>query len=134
MPRGAHNPLTAAEWKVMRIVWEKRSCSARDVYKAAGETHDWAAGTVKTVLRRLVQKGHLRTTQVGNSFLYRPARPALSSLYRAADTILENAVDGTIGPLLAYMAKKGDLSAEELAKLRASLKDLRARSERSDPH
>jgi predicted transcriptional regulator len=105
----------------MRILWQRKSCAARDVYQAAGEAHGWAPSTVKTLLRRLVEKGYLTTTQVGNSFLYRPARPALKSLCGAADALLENALEGTTGPLLSYMVKKSNLSAEEIEELKSLL-------------
>lgn len=115
------DPLTPAEWKVMKLAWELERCSARDVYRAAGEQHGMSPSTVKTHLRRLVDKGYLSTTQVGNSFLYEPARPVLGSLFAAADRLLENTLAGTTGPLLAYMVKKGKLSAGELAELRGLL-------------
>jgi predicted transcriptional regulator len=115
------DPLTPAEWKVMRIAWQRGPCSARDVYLVAGRRYSMAPSTVKTHLRRLVDKGYLATTQVGNSFLYQPVRPALGSLFAAADRLLENALEGTTGPLLAYMVKKGQLSAGELDELRALL-------------
>ncbi|HEV3340649.1 MAG TPA: BlaI/MecI/CopY family transcriptional regulator [Pirellulales bacterium] len=121
MPKETSQPLAAAEWKVMNIVWRRKSCAARDVCEEARREHGWSASTVKTLLRRLVEKGYLQTTQVGNSFLYRPARPALSALRRAADSLLQNALDGTVGPLLAHMVKSSRLSAEEVAELRALL-------------
>ena len=77
--------------------------------------------TVKTLLRRLVDKGQLRTKRVGNSFLYRPSRSAVRSLKRAADALLERAAEGTVAPLLAYMVQKSRLSADEVAELRALL-------------
>ena len=118
MARRQSNPLTPAEWKVMKIAWQLKSCAARDVYQQAGKLHGMSTSTVKTHLRRLVEKGFLATTRVGNSFLYRPSRPPLGSLYRAADRLLENTLDGTTGPLLAYMVKKSKLSSEELDRLR----------------
>ncbi|HUW82429.1 MAG TPA: BlaI/MecI/CopY family transcriptional regulator [Phycisphaerae bacterium] len=121
MSRRQPETLSPAEWKVMRIVWQHGSCAARDVYEEAGRLHGWAVSTVKTMLRRLVAKGYLRTTRVGNSFLYRPARPALRPLLAAADDLLANAVEGTTGPLLVHMVKRSRLSAEDLAKLRALL-------------
>ncbi len=121
MARQKTNPLTPAEWKVMKIAWELKSCAARDVYQEAGRLHGMSASTVKTHLRRLVEKGFLATTRVGNSFLYRPSRPALGSLYRAADRLLENTLAGTTGPLLAYMVNKSKLSADELEQLRELL-------------
>jgi BlaI family penicillinase repressor len=118
------DPLTPAEWKVMKIVWEKKSCAARDVYTVASTEHDWTPSTTKTFLRRLTEKGYLKTTRVGNSFLYRPARTATKSLLRAADTLLENALEGTVAPLLVHMVKQGNLSADELAELRSLLDEL----------
>ena len=73
-------PLTPAEWKIMKIVWRKKECAARDVYQEAGRQLGWAPTTAKSVLRRLVEKGCLTTTQVGNSFLYRPAESVVKSL------------------------------------------------------
>ena len=121
MAKETAQPLSAAEWKVMNTVWRLKRCAAREVCEAAQAEFGWSASTVKTLLRRLVEKGYLQTTQVGNSFLYRPARPALSALRRAADTLLQNALEGTVGPLLAHMVKTSRLSPEEVAELRALL-------------
>lgn len=121
MAKASSQPLSAAEWKVMNIVWRRKSCAARDVCEDAQAEFGWSVSTVKTLLRRLVDKRYLQTTQVGNSFLYRPARPALSALRRAADLLLQNAVEGTVGPLLAHMVKTSRLSTEEVAELRALL-------------
>jgi predicted transcriptional regulator len=121
MSKRALEPLTAAEWKVMKVVWERGDCAARDVYEVCGDRHDMAVSTVKTHLRRLVDKGYLATTQVGNSFLYRATRPPLKSLQADADRLLENTLEGTAGPLLAYMFKKSRISDDELAELRALL-------------
>jgi predicted transcriptional regulator len=121
MPRDVPEPLTAAEWKVMKIVWRLKSCAARDVYEEAGRAHGWAPSTTKTLLRRLVDKGHLNATAVGTSYLYRPARPAWQSIAGAADTLLENTLDGMGGRLLAYLVKKSKLTSEDLAQLRLLL-------------
>ena len=97
------DPLTPAEWKVMRIVWQLKGCSARDVYQEAGRSLGWAPTTAKTVLRRLVEKGALTTMQVGNSYFYRPAGSAVGSLLAAADNLLENMLEGTTGLVLSLI-------------------------------
>ena len=106
--------LSAAEWKVMKIVWELEKAMAREVYTVAGQQHGWTPATVKTLLRRLVEKGYLHTTKVGNGFVYRPAQSAISILRAAADTLLGNAAQGTTGPLLAHMVEKSPLAQEDL--------------------
>jgi BlaI family transcriptional regulator, penicillinase repressor len=123
MSRETLDRLTAAEWKVMKIVWRRKSCSSRDVYEEARQAHGWAPTTTKTMLRRLVEKSHLSVTPVGTSYLYRPARPAWQSLAGAADTLLENTLEGMDGKLLAYMVKKSRLTPDDLAQLRAVLDD-----------
>ncbi len=124
MPSHSPELLTPAEWNVMKIIWQQGQGAARDVYQVAGKKYGWAPSTVKTILRRLVEKEYLKTSQIGNSFLYRPARPVLKSLCGAADVLLDHALDGTVGPLLAYMVKKSRLSPEELHELRGLIEEL----------
>jgi BlaI family penicillinase repressor len=121
MARETPESLTAAEWKVMKIIWRQKSCAARDVYEEAGQLFGWAPTTTKTLLRRLVDKGHLSATAVGTSYLYRPARPAFESIAGAADTLLSNTLEGMDGRLLAYMVKKSRLTSDDLNELRALL-------------
>jgi BlaI family penicillinase repressor len=132
MSRETPEPLTVAEWKVMKIVWRRKSCSARDVYEEAGEAHGWASSTTKTLLRRLVEKRHLTATPVGTSYLYRPARSAWQSLAGAADTLLGNTLEGLDGKLLAYMVKKSRLTPDDLAQLRAILDEHGADDEKGE--
>jgi predicted transcriptional regulator len=109
--------LSRAEWKVMKIVWELRKAMAREVYTIAGEQYSWTPATVKTLLKRLVDKGYVSTTKVGNGFVYRPALSALSTLQSAADALLTNAVDDATGPLLVHMVEQTSLSEADLDSL-----------------
>lgn len=117
----------------MAIVWQLKSCAARDVYQIAGEEHGWAPTTVKTYLSLLVEKGHLTATRVGNSFLYKPKSAPMKSLRAAADTLLEKVLGGTGGPLLAYMIGKSRLSAMEIADLRRLLDETAPAETASEP-
>ena len=109
--------LSKAEWKVMKIVWELQKAMAREVYTIAGEQYSWTPATVKTLLKRLVHKGYVSTTRVGNGFVYRPAKTALSTFQSAADTLMTNAVEGVTGPLLVHMVERTSLSEDDLNSL-----------------
>ena len=110
--------LSPAEMKVMKIAWKLRRAAARDVVAAARE-HGWKPSTVKTLLKRLVDKGHLEVTAVGNSFLYEPAAAARPALERAVDSLFEQVHDEMTAPLLLRLVKRSRLTDEELAELRA---------------
>ena len=109
--------LSRAEWKVMKIVWEMQKAMAREIYTLAGEQYAWTPATVKTLLKRLVDKGYVSTTPVGNGFVYRPAQSALAALQSAADSLLTNAVAGATGPLLAHLVEQTALSEDDLDSL-----------------
>ncbi len=123
MSRSAKKPLTPNEWKILRIVWEMKSCAAREVCVEAGEAFGWAPTTVKTYLAALVEKGRLSAQRIGNSFLYRPTESAKLALREAADAFLEKIVGGTETSLLAYLIRRSDLSAEDIAELRGVLEE-----------
>ena len=109
--------LSKAEWKIMKIVWELQKAMAREIYTVAGTQFDWTPATVKTLLRRLVDKGYVTTTPVGNGFVYRPAQSALSALRAAADSLFTNAIEGATGPLLVHLVAQTNLTADDLDSL-----------------
>ena len=106
--------LSRAEWKVMKVVWELRKGMAREIYTIAGKEHSWTPATVKTILKRLVDKGYISTTPVGNGFVYRPAASPFSAFRAAADDLIANVVEGVSGPLLAHLVERAPLSEADL--------------------
>ncbi len=119
--------LTPNEWKIMQIVWELKSCAARDVYEIAGRQFGWAPTTVKTYLSLLVEKGSLSAKRVGNSFLYKPKTGVLQSLRKSADGLMGKILGDHHGPLLAYMIRKSQFSAEDIEALKLELNEAEAR-------
>lgn len=107
----------------MKIVWSLKKAMAREVYSIACDEQNWSPTTVKTLLKRLVEKGYLNTTQIGNGFVYRPTQSAIVSLRSAADTLLDNAVEGTTGPLIQHMLESTSLSESDLDELQKLLDD-----------
>lgn len=106
---------------MLSAVWQDGPLAARDVVEQLGDENDWSVSTIKTLLRRLVEKGHLKTKRVGNSFLYSATRSPMRSLRKAGDALLERAGEATTGSLLSYLVKRSQLSADDLDELRALL-------------
>jgi predicted transcriptional regulator len=117
-PRPPEDP-TPAEWKVLSLIWKEGSLSAREVMEAMADDTDWSSSTVKTLLRRLVDKGLLKTRKIGNSFLYSTIGSPMRFLRRAGDSLLQRTNQATVGPLLSHLVKSGDLSRDDLDDLRS---------------
>ncbi|MFO1031266.1 MAG: BlaI/MecI/CopY family transcriptional regulator [Planctomycetota bacterium] len=128
-PKPSDQP-TTAEWHILKAVFQRGTCGAREVIEHAARVHGWSASTVKTLLGRLVEKGHLRTRRVGTSFLYRPSRSIHVALRDSADQLLDQVVPGALGPLIQYMVGKSRLSTDELAELKVFLDAQRAPGDR----
>lgn len=129
MPPKMSNKLTEAEWKIMKVIWEQKICASRDVVEATQKNEGWAASTVKNLLRRLVDKGYLKTTQVGNCFVYRPAQSVQSQLRKTADNLLDIAKEGTMGPIIAYMVRNSKLTSAEIMELHHLLDQVDPKTE-----
>ena len=92
------------------------------------ESYENCLGTAES--QRLVDKGYVSTTPVGNGFVYRPTQSADTTLQAAADSLLMNAVEGTTGPLLAHLVENSKLSESDLDSLQ-ELIDAKKRSLKS---
>lgn len=116
------DPLTPAEWSVMKAVWElDGEAGAREIHQHLLPVHGWAITTVKTLLTKIVDKGFLVTEEDGRRFIYRAAQSEMDLLRRAADALLAKSAGETRGGLLCYLAGKVDLSDQEAAELRKIL-------------
>lgn len=117
MSEAEKKEISATEWKVMKIVWQLQSCSAREVYDVAKERYGMALPTVKTLLRRLMSKGHLSVREVGNSYLYQSVSSQIDTMCEAADQLIEDTSKEVTASLVAHMLKKGKLSGNDIREL-----------------
>ena len=122
--------LSAAEWEVMKVIWEHGPMAARDVYSHLQNDQDWTYVTVKTFLRRVVKKGWLDYDQIGNSYLYRAAVPRDKAVFAAIGGFSNRVLGGVLAPFVAYFAKQNDLTPEDLDQLEQILKHHRRREGR----
>lgn len=62
--------ISSAEWEVMRVVWTKEKTTSRFIIDVLSEKYEWSDSTVKTLLRRLVDKNMLSSMKEGKKFIY----------------------------------------------------------------
>lgn len=121
--------ITDAEWQVMEAVWQDSPATARDLVVRLAPHRGWSAGTVKTLLNRLVRKGALRFERDGKRFLYSAEVSRESCVRAETQSFLDRLFGGRTTPLLAHFAKEQNLSREELAELERILESHRERDQ-----
>jgi BlaI family penicillinase repressor len=122
--------LSDAEWEVMKVVWESGPLASRDIFARIPVEREWAQATVKTLLRRLVDKGWLTYTRVGNSFLYEPAVSRRKGLRSVIRRFSDRVLGGSLAPFVAYYAQEKRLTPEDVAQLEKLVKQYSAKKEK----
>lgn len=117
--------LSAAEWEVMKVLWDSGPSAARDVYAELPDDCDWAYKTVKTLLSRLVAKEAVEFDQIGNSYLYRAAIDRELATRHEVQGVIGRLMGGAFSPVLAHFIQEAELSDVEIAELKRQLDQKR---------
>lgn len=115
--------ITDAESLVMRQLWQRSPQTAEDLAATLGASQGWQPATVKTLLNRLLKKGALTAERDGRRFLYAPAIPEDAWVADTGLSLIDRLFGGRLAPLVAQFASQRELSADDLAALKALLKE-----------
>jgi BlaI family transcriptional regulator, penicillinase repressor len=110
--------LTAAEWAIMKVVWENEPCAAGTVQEALEKTKDWAYSTVKTTMDRMVAKGLLEITRIRNLQLFSSKITEADAQKGEFRKMLGRAFNGALTPMMQFLVEIEEFSAEDLNQLR----------------
>jgi BlaI family penicillinase repressor len=111
------SPLTELENEVMQAVWDEGPCPVEAVYLVVSKKRDLKETSVRTILRRLEQKGYLRHEEKGRAYVYRAAEPARSLAARAVRQIIDRFCKGSVEELVSGMVEAKMLSNREMDQL-----------------
>src|SRR5262249_5909058 len=88
-PARVRAPLTDLENEIMGVVWGGGPCTVETVHMAVSRKRKLKEASIRTLLRRLEQKGYLRHDVEGRSFIYSAVEPARSLAGRAVRQIID---------------------------------------------
>ncbi|MCS7266171.1 MAG: BlaI/MecI/CopY family transcriptional regulator [Armatimonadetes bacterium] len=98
--------LSPLEAEIMRIVWDKKSATVREVWQELrSQGKRLAYTTVMTVMVRLYEKGILRRVKEGKGYRYFPNQPCETMLKRFVDSIVDRIVAVFGEPAISYLAE-----------------------------
>jgi BlaI family penicillinase repressor len=101
----------------MNCVWSRGPISAEDCRAALRTTWPMKESTIRTVLRRLEQQGHVTHTVDGRTFIYRAAEAPVTVATRAVRQIIDRLCGGSAEALVVGMVNDEVLSASDLERL-----------------
>jgi BlaI family penicillinase repressor len=113
--------LTEAEWQIMNALWQKHPATAREIMSRLDRRINWAYTTVKTMLTRLVEKDAVGEVKQSNTSVYEPLVSQQKARLSAFRSLLDQAFDGAVEPLVHFLAEEKQLTAKEKKELQKIL-------------
>jgi predicted transcriptional regulator len=99
--------------------------SVEMVHEAVSPKHTLKETSVRTLLRRLEQKGYLRHQVAGRAFIYFATEPARSLAARAVRQIIDGFCQGSVEELVTGMVDARVLSKRELERVEQIIRTRR---------
>lgn len=117
--------ISDAEHAVMEVLWEESPLTAQDVAERVDPSRGWSANTVKTLLGRLLAKNAIAHQEEGRRYLYRPLVARGDYVEGESRRLIDRLFGGRLTPLVAHLAERDALTAEDVAEIEALLKELK---------
>ena len=116
--------LTSSEWNVLNCLWEHNPCPLLQLVGELEKNVGWVRSTTITILGRMEAKGLVRCQQTGRSKAYVPLVEREGAAITETRSFLDRVYQGSVELMMSAMAKRQELSRDEVAQLRAILDQI----------
>lgn len=120
--------LSRRERQIMHVLYRRERASVTEI---ASELPDPPSDTaIRTHLRILEEKGHVKRRREGRRHVYAPTMSRRRAARAALDGVLSTFFDGSLGDAVAAHLSdpRADIDDDELERLRALVRDARGKS------
>jgi predicted transcriptional regulator len=122
--------LGQVEQMVMDFLWSHGPCSAESCREALRSTRPMKESTVRTILRRLEQKGFVSHETEGRTYIYRAAEGRQNVAVRAVRNIIDRFCGGSAEELVLGMVDNDVLDREQLERLAEKISQRKSQDKR----
>jgi len=115
--RSRHKPLTPLEQFIMDYVWAHPNCTAETCREGIAAQRMLKDSTIRTILRKLEEKGYVTHKVDGRTFVYRAVDTKRNVAVRAAQQLIDRFCDGSVEELLVGLVDNQLLEPKQLQRL-----------------
>ena len=126
-------PLGHLELSVLQYVADHQPITVREVAAHFAEVSGLARTTLLTVMERLRAKGYLKRRKSAGAYRYTATLSKAELLQQLVGDFVEDVLDGSVSPFVAYLSRSARPSADEIRKLENLLKRIEPPEPRNDP-
>jgi BlaI family transcriptional regulator, penicillinase repressor len=115
--RRRQQTLTPLEQFIMEYVWAHPDCTAETCREGVEKQRALKDSTIRTILRKLEEKGYASHKVEGRTFVYRAVDTRRNVAVHAAQQLIERFCDGSVEDLLVGMVDNQLLQPKQLRQL-----------------
>ncbi len=104
------------EWKIMEVLWKNPMLTLGEIRKALSDT-DWSSSTIKTLVRRLCQKGAIGIDTSGNKFRYYSIANEKECKLKETHSLINKIYNGSVKMLISSLMSESSLTEKETKQL-----------------
>ena len=117
--------ISSAESRVMEALWARGALTPDEIVAEVGPANGWARNTVRVIITRLLKKGAISSAKEADGrFLYRPMLARAAYVQAESQGLLDRLFEGKLAPLVAHFAEHRQLTAEDVATLKALIAEI----------
>ena len=110
-------PPTPLEQVLLDFVWAHPECTAETCREGLAGQRKLKDSTVRTILRKLEEKGYVAHTVDGRTFVYRAAETRRNMAVQAAQQLIDRFCNGSVEELLVGLVDNQVLQPKQLQRL-----------------
>lgn len=129
--RGKLKGLGLVEQMVMDFLWARGPCSAEACREALQPARPLKESTVRTILRRLEEKGFATHEVQGRTYIYRAAEARRNVAVRAVRNIIDRFCGGSAEELVLGMVDGAVIGRDQLERLAKKIAERKAQDHAS---
>jgi BlaI family transcriptional regulator, penicillinase repressor len=133
MPAKEDKPrLSALENTVMQVVWSRGRITADETRAALARRQNLKDSTVRTILRRLEEKGYVEHDVEGRTYVYRPRIEPHNVASQQVRGIIDRFCRGSVENLLVGMVDDNLITPDKLRELAEKIEEAEAAQKKSE--
>ncbi|MAG30846.1 MAG: BlaI family transcriptional regulator [Deltaproteobacteria bacterium] len=120
------NQLGDLQLAILRVLWARGEAAASEVHGVLLEERGLAPSTIKTMLRKLEERGVVTHRNRGRQFIYRPVVEESDVRDGMVGDLVQRMFRGDSTALVNHLVEAGEIDADELDELRARIATKRS--------
>jgi BlaI family transcriptional regulator, penicillinase repressor len=127
MPRNPSSRPNDVELAILRVIWNRKACTVREVHDALQEERNTGYTSTLKMMQVMCEKGLLKRDDAQRPQVYRPAIPQEQTQKKIVRDLVNTVFGGSARKLVMQAVQSQKISRKELAEIRNLLDQLEER-------